>query len=173
MSAFPNWQTYAVPQRRPGSGCIPTGYEILLRAAKITDIDYDTFQDDFDLDKDRGPDDPPQNNFVSVANAIKLRYPTVQFQRVVFPPGHGVDKLRFIEEHIAVQQPVLISLSLLPFGQRGWHIMPVVDSTQNEFTLLEHMDADGRKFLMNLSKSQLVRIHDDYEGGDDVAYLDY
>jgi len=44
MSAFPNWKKFAVVQRRPNSGCIPTGYEMLLRAAKIDNIDYDTFQ---------------------------------------------------------------------------------------------------------------------------------
>ena len=50
MSVFPEWEKYAVPQRRQLSGCIPTGYEMLLRAAEVPDIDFDTFQDEFDLD---------------------------------------------------------------------------------------------------------------------------
>ena len=34
-SVFPGWQQFAVHQRRAATGCIPTGYEMLLRAAKV------------------------------------------------------------------------------------------------------------------------------------------
>lgn len=172
MSVFPDWEQYAVPQRRPRSGCIPTGYEMLVRAAKVSDVDLETFQDEFDLDKDRLPNDQPANNFESVADAIRRKYPHVQFRRIRFPHGCGFDKLKFIEEQITSKKPMLISLSLSPFGGSGWHIMPVVDATENDLILLEHMALDGSKKVIKLSKSDLVRIHDEFEGGNDVAYLD-
>ncbi len=83
MSAFPNWEKFAVVQRRPNSGCIPTGYEMLLRAAKTENIDYETFQDDFDLDEDRYRSEHPQNDFESVAKVVNEKYPHVNFARVL------------------------------------------------------------------------------------------
>jgi len=56
MAAFPDWGKYVISQRRPRTGCIPTGYEILIRAAGIPGIDMNTFQDDFDLDKNKNLD---------------------------------------------------------------------------------------------------------------------
>jgi hypothetical protein len=52
------------------------------------------------------------------------------------------------------------------------YAVSAVDATENELFLLDHMDADDGKHLWRLLKSELVRIHDGYEGGNDVAYLD-
>jgi len=46
-----------VHQQCSGTGCIPTAFEILFRAAGKSGINFTTFQDDFDLDKNGG--DPP------------------------------------------------------------------------------------------------------------------
>ena len=54
MGAFPNWQKFAVHQRRQATGCIPTSYEIILRAAGIQGIDFNSFQDDFDIEEEAG-----------------------------------------------------------------------------------------------------------------------
>jgi hypothetical protein len=64
VTVFPDWQKYAVPQRYPLTGCIPTGYEIILRARGIDGIDYTTFQERFDLDKDLPEGAPQGNNFL-------------------------------------------------------------------------------------------------------------
>jgi hypothetical protein len=55
MSAFPDWQGCIVKQKRRETGCIPTGYEMILRAAGINHVTFDTFQDEFDLDKNLKP----------------------------------------------------------------------------------------------------------------------
>lgn len=172
MSAFPNWEQYAVPQRREKTGCIPTGYEMILRAAGVESINFDTFQDDFDLDKDLRPGQQPKNNFVSVADAVQRQYPHVNFKRECFEDGDGQKKLHFIEKMIKQKQLVLISLALEPFGEQGWHIMPVVDATDNELTLLWIMRDDGSKEMWKLLKNRLVDIHAHYVGGKDIAYLD-
>ena len=173
MSAFPNWQEYVVIQRRPQSGCIPTGYEMLLRAAGVQGVDFNTFQDEFDLDKNRQDDDLPRNNFESVADAVNQRYPTIHFKVTVFPKTAGTDKLRFVESNITHQRLVLISLNMLPvLHHPGWHIMPVVDMDEENLLLVYGALAVNQIRLLKLPKTEFVRIHQQFDGGNDVAYLD-
>ena len=112
MSVFPNWEKYAVRQKREKTGCIPTGYEMILHAKGFsqTDIDYKTFQDVFDFDKDLQPRQEAQNGFYSVAKAIKECYPNIIFKDSVF--DKGIDKLKFIEENLNRKQPVLVSITI-------------------------------------------------------------
>ena len=172
MSAFSNWQQYVVKQKRLATGCIPTGYEMILRAAGITHVDFTTFQDEFDLDTDLKPGVQPRNNFESVAQAISARYPDIRFKRLGFGKGEGQKKLEAVERMISHRIPVLISLALAPFGGRGWHIMPVVDSTTDSLTLLWGVDDSGSPQTETLKKSDFVDIHENFPGGDDIAILD-
>jgi hypothetical protein len=170
MSAFPEWEKFAVHQKKPKSGCIPTGYEMLLRAAKVETINFDTFQDEFDLDKDRKPEEIPKNDFESVANEIRKKYPAIIFKRIIFV--NGEEKLRFIEDCLSKHQLVLFSLSLVPFGHPGWHIMPIVDADEEYLFLLNWVDEDGKPDVKRIRKFDLVYIHDNFPGGNDVAYLE-
>lgn len=171
-SVFPDWQKYAVDQRRPHSGCIPTGYEMILRSVGAKNVDFPSFQDDFDLDKDLKPGDRPKNNFESVAASVRSKYPAVRFCRVGFDQGKGTDKLAFVEKRLASGQPVLVSIANEPCGGKGWHIMPVVDATDDDLILLKMVDSSGTPETCTLPKDEFVRIHDKYDGGDDVAYLE-
>jgi hypothetical protein len=118
MSVFPNWKTYAVHQRRPMTGCIPTGYEMILRAAGANGVQFDSFQDDFDLDINLGRSQfEPINHFGSVASEIQKKYPWVEFDWKQF--DSGADKVNFIDEQLAQQHPVLVSLAQKPFGRDG------------------------------------------------------
>jgi len=164
MTVFPDWEKYAVPQKRSATGCIPTGYEMLLRVADIKGIDFDTFQDEFDLEYLK----IGKNNFETVANKIKEKYPQVSISIKHFKTGS--DKLKFIEELLTKKQPVLISLAIRPEG--GWHIMPVVDADENSLLLLWSIDSNGNKKLMRILKSEFVRRHDEWPGGDDIAFVD-
>lgn len=168
MSAFPDWQKHAVNQRRPATGCIPTAYEMMLRAANVAGLDLAGFQDEFDLDKSGGA---PQNHFVSVGRAVKAKYPAVEFACESFPKGKGVEKVARIEELIRQKKPVLVSLANKPSGGQGWHIMPVVDETADEFTLLEYVEPSGKVHTKTIKKAEMVRIHDNFAGGDEIAYL--
>lgn len=170
VGVFPNWQDYAIPQRRLETGCIPTGYEMILRAAHARGIDFATFQDDFDLDKDWAPGDTYRNNFESVARAVNLKYPSVSFRIAAFACGDGSQKLRFVEEQLAAGRPLLISLTRGSLG--GWHIMPVVDLDQYRLKLLQVVSPDGVPQILEIDKQRFVWIHDNWPGGDDVAYLE-
>jgi hypothetical protein len=109
---------------------------------------------------------------VSVAQEIQKKYPFVEFACESFAKGDGDKKLARVEEFITHRMPVIISLANAPFGGRGWHIMVVVDATDNDLTLLEHVDCNGTAKTKTISKKEFVRIHNDYaEGGDDIAYL--
>lgn len=165
MSVFPNWQKYAVAQKRPATGCIPTAYEFLLRTANASGIDFSTFQDDFDLDRNGGT---PQNNFTSVATAVQKKYPFVGFNVREFKTG--AEKLEFVEQRLRAKQPTIISLTLRPEG--GWHIMPVVDADQDALTLLWSIDSSGNVKTARITKVEFVRVHDQWPGGKDVAYLE-
>jgi hypothetical protein len=116
MSAFPDWQKYAIHQRRSQTGCIPTCYEILLRAAGVTGINYASFQDDFDLDQHGGV---PRNHFISVAEEIQKRYPFVEFSCESFAKRDGDKKLARVEHFVTHRRPVIVSLANAPFGGSG------------------------------------------------------
>jgi hypothetical protein len=154
------------------TGCIPTGYEMILRAAGAQGIDFNSFQDDFDLDKDLPPDAPHGNHFGSVADAVKATYPSVVFAHRSFAKGEGGKKLAFIEQQVTAGRLVLISLALVPFGLGGWHIMPVVDAEDDKLVLLWSVTVGGQATLMTLPKAELLRIHDNFPGGDEVAFLE-
>jgi len=147
---------------------------MLIRASGLADVDLKSFQDDFDLDKNLGPGDVPRNNFDSVASAVQSRYPSICFRRQAFPQGRGADKLAFIESSLAMSRPVLVSLSLQGAGLgMGWHIMLAIGDTDDDVLLLNGMRPDGKGVVLRVPKSELVRIHDHFPGGDDVAFLDH
>lgn len=171
MSVFPNWLSFAVPQRRQRTGCIPTGYEMLLRHASVGGVDFSTFQDDFDLDINLGNGQAEaRNDFGSVAAAVKKRYPWVTFDQRAF--ATGAEKVAFIDGMLAAKQPVLISLALKPRNRvGGWHIMPIVDATTDQYLLLWIVDPNGTAHTEWIDKSTMAAVHDQFEGGKEVAFL--
>lgn len=168
MSVFPNWQKFAVHQRRDKTGCIPTCYEMMLRAADIKNVNLNDFQDEFDLDIQDGA---ISNNFHSVAKAVTQKYPFIEFGYELFQKGDGVKKLNRVEKLIEQKKIVLVSITNAPDGGNGWHIMPVVDSSDQILTLLQYVDQEAKIYTRKVSKNDFVNYHNNYEGGNDIAYL--
>ena len=170
MSAFPNWKNFVVVQRRPATGCIPTGYEMILRSCGAEGINFESFQDDFDLDINLGNgQSEPRNNFGSVASEIQKKYGWLKFDQKSF--SSGLEKVAFIDTKLASQQPVLVSVSLEAAGSAGWHIMPIVDSTEDQYLFLKYVDPDGKMQIEWVDKTVLAQIHDNFSGGKEVAFL--
>jgi len=71
MTQLLDWSKTRIPQRHE-SGCIPTGYEWLIRYLKIQGVNLETFQEDFDLGQD--------NSFDSVSAKIRNVYPTINIK---------------------------------------------------------------------------------------------
>jgi len=169
-SAYPDLKSHFVEQRFCKTGCIPTCYEILLRAVGASGINFDTFQDEFDLDKDRQAP-PYANNFETVAAKVRDRYSAVDFQIRSFADNHGRDKLDFITQHFSDGRPILVSLNMSEFGGPGkCHIMPLLDMSADRLQLFYGMD-QGTAKAMPIKTSDLVRIHDTYPGGREIAWL--
>jgi hypothetical protein len=67
--------------------------------------------------------------------ALPFHMPQVQFRHRGFAKNDGAGKLAFTEGQVAAARPVLVSISNAIFGERGWHIMPVVDADSDNLTV--------------------------------------
>ena len=76
-----------------------------------------------------------------------------------------------MEYQIRKNHPILVSIALEPSGQGGWHIMLVVDTTNDSLLLLHSVTDNGEPVTKEIHKSEFVRIHDSYPGGKDIAFL--
>lgn len=72
---------------------------------------------------------------------------------------------------LSQHEPVLISLAMTPYGGQGWHIMPVVDATSVQYLLLEYVHSDGTPKTQWIDKAAVSSIHDNYDGGKEIAFL--
>ena len=172
MSAFENWANFAVHQRRRRTGCIPTGYGMILRAANVKGIDYATFQDEFDLKANPAAGHlNRKNDFRGVAAAVTLKYDFVEFGHRTF--GSGAEKIALIDDMILKKLPVLLSLSNDVFGGDAdkYHILPIFDSTTEQYLLLRYVDEHGVSDTRWIGKTRIETAHDKYAGGKDVAFL--
>ena len=107
---------------------------------------------------------------MSVAAAVRAKYPDVHFEEKSF--SKGKDKIAFIDECLARQRPILVSIAQLRSGRlAGWHIMPIVDATADAYLLLRFVQKNGTPITEWTKKSTIARIHDTYRGGKEVAFL--
>ena len=113
MTELLDWTKTLVTQRHE-SGCVPAGYEWLIRYLKIQGVNLGTFQEDFDLGQNNG--------FDSVSAKIRSVYPAIKVKVESF--AKGIDKVNRIRSLLEEQKPCLMSLAL--GNGLGWHIMPVV-----------------------------------------------
>ena len=158
MTKLLDWSKTVVPQRHE-SGCVPTGYEWLIRYLKIQGVNLETFQEDFDLGQN--------NSFDSVSAKIRRVYPAINIKVESF--AKGIDKVNRITSLLEEQKPCLISLAL-GSGQ-GWHIMPVVNIDENSIQLLHHEDADGHCTWV-FPIAEIVWRHDCLQGGHDISWIE-
>jgi hypothetical protein len=49
--------------------------------------------------------------------------------------------------------------------------MPVVDATDTKYLLLEFVEANGTLRTRWIEKSEVIAIHDRFDGGSEVAFL--
>lgn len=158
MTELQNWNNVVVPQRHL-TGCIPTGYEWVIRYLRIQGVNFQTFQEDFDLGQN--------NNFDSVGTKIRSVYPTISIQVQRFT--RGIEKIERIKSLIEEQTPCLISLAL--DGGNGWHIMPVVRIDDTTIEMIHHADASGNH-TWKFPIAEIVRRHDNLQGGNDISWID-
>jgi hypothetical protein len=165
------WRGIVVRQRYQ-TGCIPAGYEWIIRYLDIKGIDLETFQEDFDIQR-RGEG---MNTFVTIAEKVRQRYPFLDIRVECF--DQGIEKIRVMKSLIARDVPCLISLALHGFrtneGQvieRGWHIMPVVSIGDLRMKMI-HKGTENGNDTLELTIEQVIRRHEDLEGGKDISWIE-
>jgi hypothetical protein len=158
MAELLDWNKTVVSQRHE-SGCIPAGYEWLIRYLKIQGVNLEIFQEGFDLGEGNG--------FESVSTKIRSVYPTIKIKVEIFTKG--IDKVNRIKSILEEQKPCLISLAL--GNGQGWRIMPIVRIDENAIQLIHHADAEGQ-FTWVFPLAEIVWRHDYLEGGHDISWIE-
>ena len=161
MAELSNWRNVLVIQRNR-TGCIPTGFEWLIRYLGITNVSLATFQDDFDLERRH----IGENNFDSVADAVMSRYPHLSINSREFDSGQT--KIEFIRDLIARDVPCVMSLTLSPSG--GWHIVPVVSIDDQRIKIIYVVNRYGYQ-SHDYPIAELVYRHNNWSGGKDIAWV--
>jgi hypothetical protein len=171
VSELSHWKDVIVPQRHE-TGCVPTGYEWLIRYLGIQKVELDTFQEDFDLQRVH----EGMNSFASVADRIRSRFPFVDMRIECF--DQGLEKVSAMKNLIARDIPCLISLALRGLrtheGQiieRRWHIMPTVRVDDRKMTMI-HKGTENGNQLLELSTATVIQRHNDLEGGKDISWIE-
>ena len=158
MTELLDWSKTLIPQRHE-SGCVPTGYEWLIRYLKIQGVNLGTFQEEFDLGQ--------ENSFGSVSTKIRSVYPAINIKVESFTKG--IDKVTRIKSLLEEQKPCLISLAL--GNGQGWHIMPVVRIDET-IQLIHHADEDGLCTWV-FPVAEIVWRHDNLQGGQDISWIEH
>jgi len=157
MTELLDWTKTLVTQRHE-SGCVPAGYEWLIRYLKIQGVNLGTFQEDFDLGQNNG--------FDSVSAKIRSVYPAIKVKVESF--AKGIDKVNRIRSLLEEQKPCLMSLAL--GNGLGWHIMPVVRIDET-IQLIHHADTGGH-FTWVFPVAEIVWRHDYLQGGHDISWIE-
>jgi hypothetical protein len=130
----------------------------------VKGVNFDHFQEEFNLQAQG----KANNNFDTIADAIELRYPHVRIRRKGF--DRGSEKVQFLQDLIERSTPCLMSLALTPQGR--WHIVPVVSIDSQKIKLIWGVDSIRGPVICEIEKTEVVRRHDNWPGGKDIAWLD-
>lgn len=164
MPSIKGWQHGAVVQRDHDLGCIPTGIEWMIRVSGVEGVSLKDFQEKYNLQR-RGI---APNSFDTIAEAVNHDYPQIHIQFRTFILGE--EKVPFIFNLLENGTPSILSLALSPKG--GWHIMPVIEFKNGIFYLLNKVTQAGIIEICEIDKYDLIRRHDEWPGGNDVAWLE-
>lgn len=163
----PDWRSALTEQRNKSTGCIPWSFEWMLRLRGIR-IDFAKFQENFNMQaQGRGG-----NHYSNIADAVMREYPDVKILWKEFPREEGMQKMIELETIVLSGKPCVNSLTTT--GNNTWHIMPVVEVDDTHITMIHHLDEQHKQIgRSKVSKTDLVRIHQSYEGGNGFAWLEY
>ena len=156
-----NYQGTCVVQRDPDLGCIPSGIEWMMRYRQIEVPD--DFQERFNLQR-QGMGD---NNFKTIAKAVKKEFPGLTFKFMQFPQGAGKEKLNQVETAIKEDTPCLLSIHPVAFNGDAYHVVPVMEIDDSEVRVMWMDDPQ----LRILNRRTLEVVHDACQGGDDILML--
>ena len=167
MVELSHWQEIVVPQRNRVTGCVPTGFEWLIRYQGIQNVDLTRFQEEFDRIANRRGD----NSFVSIANEVKQKYPHVSIRVRGFRKAEK--KVAFIKSLVRRDIPSLLSIpnyvSLCPC-ELTFHMVPVVSVDDARIKIIYDANTNSSR-TCDLLVSNVICWHNIFKGGNDIAWL--
>jgi hypothetical protein len=166
MLFLKEWKKHWVVQKNDKAGFILSGFEWLLRYKNFSEINYQGFQKQFDLEKAG----TGQNNFKSIVRAIQDVYPKVNIKVKQYSSIQGTDKIFDIENLIVNNKPCIMSITLSKNG--GWHIVPIIAFDDDYFFVIWKSYNKKQINLTLLSKTKLIYLNNNWPGGNDIAYID-
>jgi len=175
MTELPHWQKALVCQRRPKTGCVTTGFEYLIRYANIcnpsfiqdNNVDLEHFQDQFDFDYNKKNNEPMENNFTRIADAVKSEL-NIDIEHKKFDSGH--DKVKCLEQFMGQGVPCIMSFQY----QWGKHIVPVIAVDDKCVKVILYVQEDQQPKIICHSRESIEKQHDKLNAQDlcnEIAWL--
>jgi hypothetical protein len=168
MPELTHWQEIVVPQRNKRTGCVPTGFEWITKYMDIKEVNFSTFQEEFD----RAACGRGDNSFEKIAEEIEQKYPHIHYQiKGDFEDGNS--KIACIKKLTQQDIPCLLSypsyVSLCPC-RIEFHIVPVVSI--DDLKLKVVCDAENNcNQTSEFLTSNVICWHNAFKGGHDIAWL--
>ena len=148
------------------NGCIPAGIEWILRYSKVSNIEFEGFQDEFNLENKK----IALNNFKNVSKAVQEKYPQLKFEISDFDVSEAVKKIEKVKEVVEKNVPPLFSITRF-YGKFECHVMPVIGFDDQFLYLLDFSDACGNSLISRVDQKFLIKLHQVWEEGHDLMWL--
>jgi len=165
MKELINWQEALVVQKDSRNGAIPAGYEWMAKFNQIDGIDFDKFQEDFNL-KAKGEG---ENKFETVAEAVAKKYPQLKIKCKSFPSGQ--EKVAFIRALLERNIPCMLSFSLSS-KQAVTHEMPVTSCDRLYMRLVWRVEEGKTPDMLRAALDDIIYRHNNWDGGKEIAWLE-
>ena len=165
MNFIKDWNVVITCQKYE-NGCIPAGIEWILRYAGVSDIKFEGFQDEFNLENKK----IAVNKFKTVTEAIQKEYPQLQFEILEFNIDEAAKKIEKVKELVEKNIPPLYSITRF-YGKFECHVMPVIGFDEQFLYLLDFSDACGNSLISRVDQKFLIKLHQVWEEGHDLMWL--
>ena len=165
MHFIKDWNLTVICQKYE-NGCIPAGIEWILRYFGINDIEFDGFQDEFNLENKQ----IAVNKFKTIAEAVQKKYPQLNFEILEFDVSQAVKKIEKVKELLKEDNPPLYSITRF-YGKFECHVMPVIGFDEKFLYLLDFSDTCGNSIISRVDQKFLIKLHQVWEEGHDLMWL--
>ena len=158
MTKLDKADSIQVVQRHKTTGDLPAAMEWMARFMEVADVDFDSFQEEFDLER-RGMG---ANGLQTVPVFISRKYPQIRTSPEGF--SDAAAKLERIEEMLANQEPCLLPI----LTELGTLFAPVVEVTDDAIHVLRLAEEDGEQRVQAIARDELQSMHEASLAGRDL-----
>lgn len=160
-----NWKEALSVQKDQRFGAIPSGFEWMIRFNKIENINYETFQDDFNLKVKN----EAENNFSNVADAVEKKYPQIKINIKTF--DEGVKKIEFMQDLLENNIPCMMSLRISR-KTNICHEMLLINSDDFYTRFIWRVIDSKNPDIFRIENLEIIDRNNNWVGGKEVAWID-